>query len=164
VSKPDRMRRVDEAVREVLGDVLQHGELKDPRIGFATITGVRTSTDLSHATVLVSVLQIGDQEHGAEDTLAGLRSAVGYLQRRVGQELGLKHTPVLKFELDTTIDRAMRIQEILDDPPPPAVPDEEEAEPGEGDAAPGGGDGDGSGAEDATADEDEPPTRDDAPR
>jgi ribosome-binding factor A len=163
VSKPDRMRRVDEAVREVLGDVLQHGELKDPRIGFATITGVRTSTDLSHATVLVSVLQIGDQEHGADDTLAGLRSAVGYLQRRVGQELGLKHTPVLKFELDTTIDRAMRIQEILDDPPPPAVPDEEEAEPGEGDAA-SGEPGPTSGAEDAAAAEDEPPTRDDAPR
>jgi ribosome-binding factor A len=149
------MRRVDEAVREVLGDVLQHGELKDPRIGFATITGVRTSTDLSHATVLVSVLQIGDQEHGADDTLAGLRSAVGYLQRRVGQELGLKHTPVLKFELDTTIDRAMRIQEILDDPPPPAVPDEEDAEQGE-DAS--------VDTDDAEQGEDEPPTRGDAPR
>lgn len=155
MSKPDRMRRVDEAVREVLGDVLQHGELKDPRIGFATITGVRTSTDLSHATVLVSVLQIGDQEHGADDTLAGLRSAVGYLQRRVGQELGLKHTPVLKFELDTTIDRAMRIQEILDDPPPPAVPDEDDAE--QDDDAP-------ASAGDAHPGEDEPPTRDDAPR
>jgi ribosome-binding factor A len=149
------MRRVDEAVREVLGDVLQHGELKDPRIGFATITGVRTSTDLSHATVLVSVLQIGDQEHGAEDTLAGLRSAVGYLQRRVGQELGLKHTPVLKFELDTTIDRAMRIQEILDDPPPPAVPDEEDDAPGDDEPASAG---------DAEQGEDEPPTRGDAPR
>jgi ribosome-binding factor A len=149
------MRRVDEAVREVLGDVLQHGELKDPRIGFATITGVRTSTDLSHATVLVSVLQIGDQEHGADDTLAGLRSAVGYLQRRVGQELGLKHTPVLKFELDTTIDRAMRIQEILDDPPPPAVPDEEGAEQGSDASA---------GTDDAEQGEDEPPTRGDAPR
>lgn len=156
MSKPDRMRRVDEAVREVLGDVLQHGELKDPRIGFATITGVRTSTDLSHATVLVSVLQIGDQEHGADDTLAGLRSAVGYLQRRVGQELGLKHTPVLKFELDTTIDRAMRIQEILDDPPPPAVPDEDDdAATDDGDAPEGAS---------AAGGEDEPSTQDDAPR
>lgn len=122
------MRRVDEAVREVLGDVLQRGELKDPRIGFATITGVRTSNDLSHATVLVSVLRIGDASDTApEETIAGLRSAVGFLQRRVGQELGLKSTPVLKFELDETIDRAMRIQEILDDPPPPAVETEEEA-------------------------------------
>ncbi len=131
--KPDRMRRVDEAIREVLGDVLQRGELKDPRIGFATITGVRTSTDLAHATVLVSVLSIGDQEHGPEDTIAGLRSAVGFLQRRVGQELGLKHTPVLKFELDETIDRAMRIQEILDDPPPPAVPTDDEGDEADAD-------------------------------
>jgi ribosome-binding factor A len=126
------MRRVDEAVREVLGDVLQRGELKDPRIGFATITGVRTSSDLSHATVLVSVLRIGDDSDGPEETIAGLRSAVGFLQRRVGQELGLKHTPVLKFELDETIDRAMRIQEILDDPPPPAVETEEEDDAGDG--------------------------------
>lgn len=161
MSKPDRMRRVDEAVREVLGDVLQHGELKDPRIGFATITGVRTSTDLSHATVLVSVLQIGDQEHGADDTLAGLRSAVGYLQRRVGQELGLKHTPVLKFELDTTIDRAMRIQEILDDPPPPAVPDEDES----GDEDDAGDDVDpGEAVDPGDEDDGASPTRDDAPR
>lgn len=127
------MRRVDEAVREVLGDVLQRGELKDPRIGFATITGVRTSSDLSHATVLVSVLRIGDDSDGPDETIAGLRSSVGFLQRRVGQELGLKHTPVLKFELDETIDRAMRIQEILDDPPLPAV--ETEDEDGEGPAA-----------------------------
>ena len=144
--KPDRMRRVDEAIREVLGDVLQRGELKDPRIGFATITGVRTSTDLAHATVLVSVLRIGDEEHGPEDTIAGLRSAVGFLQRRVGQELGLKHTPVLKFELDETIDRAMRIQEILDDPPPPAVPTDDE------------------GDEASDADGDRTAARDDAPR
>lgn len=128
--KPDRMRRVDEAIRKVLGDVLQR-ELKDPRVGFATVTGVRTSSDLSHAQVLVSVLQIGDPpEHTPEDTLAGLRSAVGFLQRRVGEELGLKNTPVLRFELDDTVDRALRIQELLDDPPPPAVeaPDDETSE------------------------------------
>lgn len=119
--KPDRMRRVDEAIRKVLGDVLQR-ELKDPRVGFATVTGVRTSSDLSHAQVLISVLQIGDPpEHTPEDTIAGLRSAVGFLQRRVGEELGLKNTPVLRFELDDTVDRALRIQELLDDPPPPAV-------------------------------------------
>lgn len=126
--KPDRMRRVDEAVRKVLGDVLQR-ELKDPRVGFATVTGVRTSSDLSHALVLISVLQIGDPpEHSPEDTIAGLRSAVGFLQRRVGEELGLKNTPVLRFELDETVDRALRIQELLDDPPPPAVetPDDDE--------------------------------------
>ena len=128
--KPDRMRRVDEAIRKVLGDVLQR-ELKDPRVGFATVTGVRTSSDLSHAQVLISVLQIGDPpEHTPEDTIAGLRSAVGFLQKRVGEELGLKNTPVLRFELDETVDRALRIQELLDDPPPPAVetPEDETSE------------------------------------
>jgi ribosome-binding factor A len=148
------MRRVDESVREVLADVLQRGELKDPRIGFATITGVRTSSDLSHATVLVSVLSIpGDDGTTAPpaETIAGLRSSVGFLQRRLGQELGLKHTPVLTFELDETIDRAMRIQELLDDPPPPPVPDAPEGEDGE---APSAG----------VATPDVVPTRDDAPR
>ncbi len=131
--KPDRMRRVDEAIRKVLGDVLQR-ELKDPRIGFATVTGVRTSSDLSHAQVLISVLRIGDPpEHTPEDTLAGLRSAVGFLQRRVGEELGLKNTPVLRFELDDTVDRALRIQELLDDPPPPAVEAPDPDEPSEDD-------------------------------
>lgn len=131
--KPDRMRRVDEAIRKVLGDVLQR-ELKDPRVGFATVTGVRTSSDLSHAQVLISVLQIGDPpEHTPEDTIAGLRSAVGFLQRRVGEELGLKNTPVLRFELDDTVDRALRIQELLDDPPPPAVASPDDQEPSEDD-------------------------------
>lgn len=131
--KPDRMRRVDEAVRKVLGDVLQR-ELKDPRVGFATVTGVRTSSDLSHAQVLISVLQIGDPpEHTPEDTIAGLRSAVGFLQKRVGEELGLKNTPVLRFELDETVDRALRIQELLDDPPPPAVETPEDDETSEDD-------------------------------
>lgn len=131
--KPDRMRRVDEAIRKVLGDVLQR-ELKDPRVGFATVTGVRTSSDLSHAQVLISVLQIGDPpEHTPEDTIAGLRSAVGFLQRRVGEELGLKNTPVLRFELDETVDRALRIQELLDDPPPPAVETPEDDETSEDD-------------------------------
>lgn len=131
--KPDRMRRVDEAVRKVLGDVLQR-ELKDPRVGFATVTGVRTSSDLSHAQVLISVLQIGDSpEHTPEDTIAGLRSAVGFLQKRVGEELGLKNTPVLRFELDETVDRALRIQELLDDPPPPAVETPEDDETSEDD-------------------------------
>jgi ribosome-binding factor A len=128
------MRRVDEALRKVLGDVLQH-EMKDPRIGFATITGVRTSSDLSHATVLVSVLPTPDAPE-PEDTIAGLRSASGFLQRRIGHELGLKNTPVLRFELDETIDRAMRIQELLDDPPPPAVPSSEDDDDADGDAPP----------------------------
>jgi ribosome-binding factor A len=104
-----RMRRVDEAIRQVIGEVVA-GELKDPRVGFVTVTDVRTSADLSHARVYVSVL--GD-EPDREATLAGLRSAHGYMQRRVASELRLKRTPTLDFIYDDTTDRAMRVEALL---------------------------------------------------
>lgn len=107
-----RMRRVDEAIRQVIGEVVA-GELKDPRVGFVTVTDVRTSADLSHARVYVSVL--GD-EPDREATLAGLRSAHGYMQRRVASELRLKRTPMLDFIYDHTTDRAMRLEALLDEP------------------------------------------------
>jgi ribosome-binding factor A len=107
-----RMRRVDEAIRQVIGEVVA-GELKDPRVGFVTVTDVRTSADLSHARVYVSVL--GD-ESSREATLAGLRSAHGYMQRRVASELHLKRTPTLDFLYDDTTDRAMRLEALLDEP------------------------------------------------
>jgi ribosome-binding factor A len=106
-----RMRRVDEAIRQVIGEVVA-GELKDPRVGFVTVTDVRTSADLSHARVYVSVL--GDEPR-REATLAGLRSAHGYLQRRVASELRLKRTPTLDFLYDDTTDRAMRLEELLEE-------------------------------------------------
>ncbi len=104
------MRRVDEGVRQVLADALAM-ELKDPRVGFVTVTDVRTSADLRHARVYVSVL--GD-EAGREATLAGLRSAQGYLQARIARELRLKRTPTLEFTYDDTTDRALRVQALLD--------------------------------------------------
>jgi ribosome-binding factor A len=104
-----RMRRVDEAVRAVLSDAIS-SDLKDPRVGFVTVTGVKTSPDLRHARVYVSVL--GD-EHARAATL-GLRSAHGYLQRRVASELTLKHTPALTFDYDESVDRGMRISQLLD--------------------------------------------------
>ena len=80
MSASERMRRVDEAMREVLSDAIAH-DLKDPRIGFVTVTAVDTSTDLRHATVWVSVL--GDETE-RKLTLDGLRSAHGLLQRARG--------------------------------------------------------------------------------
>jgi ribosome-binding factor A len=85
-------------------------DLKDPRVGFVTVTGVKTSPDLRHARVFVSVL--GD-EPTREASLAGLRSAHGYLQSRVARELTLKHTPTLAFEYDVSVDHGMRITELL---------------------------------------------------
>jgi ribosome-binding factor A len=115
-----RMRRVDEAVRAVLSDAITQ-DLKDPRVGFVTVTAVRTSPDLRHARVYVSVLGDDDER---EDSLVGLRSAHGYLQRRVAGELRLKHTPTLDFVYDETTERGMRIGELLR---------EEETEAGSGD-------------------------------
>jgi ribosome-binding factor A len=107
----DRMRRVNEAVREVVSARLAVG-LRDPRIGFVTVTSVDTSPDLRQARVYVSVL--GDEEERAA-TLAGLESAHGVLQQAVAEELRMKHTPALQFVFDESIDRGMRITELLDD-------------------------------------------------
>jgi ribosome-binding factor A len=105
-----RMRRVDEAVRAVLSDAIAK-DLQDPRVGFVTVTGVKTSPDLRHARVYVSVL--GD-ERARSSSLEGLRSAHGFLQGRVAAELSLKHTPTLTFKYDESVDRGMRITELLD--------------------------------------------------
>ena len=116
--QPGRMPRVDEAVREVLSGAITQ-DLKDPRVGFVTVTAVKTSPDLRHALVFVSVL--GDEAE-REATLEGLRSAHGFLQRGVARELRLKHTPALTFRYDDSVDRGMRISELLEEGPgePPA--------------------------------------------
>src|SRR3954454_24425977 len=106
----DRMRRVNEATREVLSGAIT-SELKDPRVGFVTVTAVETSTDLRHARVYVSVLgNPGERRR----TLKALDAAHGYLQRRVASELRLKHTPALEFAYDDSTDRGIRIAELLE--------------------------------------------------
>jgi len=105
------MRRVNEAVREVVSARIAGG-LKDPRIGFVTVTGVETSPDLRHARVYVSVL--GADAERAE-TLAGLASAHAVMQQDVARELRMKRTPTLEFVFDESIDRGMRITELLED-------------------------------------------------
>jgi ribosome-binding factor A len=105
-----RMRRVNEAVREVLSARIAAG-LKDPRIGFVTVTGVETSPDLRRARVFVSVL--GDEAE-RERTLAGLESSHGLLQAGLASELRLKRTPTLEFVYDESVDRGMRISRLLD--------------------------------------------------
>src|SRR3954463_503126 len=105
----ERMRRGNEAVREGGSEAV--GELKDPRIGFVTVTGVETSTDLRHARVFVSVL---GSEAKRRKTLAGLTAAHGVLQARLAHELRLKRTPQLAFEYDPTIERGVRMTQLID--------------------------------------------------
>ena len=107
---PERMRRVNELMREVIGSAIA-GELQDPRIGFVTVTAVDTSPDLRSARVHVSVL--GDEAE-REGTLAALRSAHGVIQTVIAREVRLKRTPTLTFHYDEGPDRAMRISRLLD--------------------------------------------------
>ncbi len=105
-----RMRRVNEALREVISEGI--GELKDPRIGFVTVTGIQASPDLRQATVYVSVL---GSRRKREAALVGLESARGLLQARVNLELHMKRTPQLVFEYDPAIDRGVRLSRLLDE-------------------------------------------------
>src|SRR4051812_26373132 len=106
-----RMRRGDEAVRGgLLGAITQ--ELKGPREGFVTVTTLETTPHLRHARVFVSVL---GSEPERERSMAALRSAHGFLQRRISNELTLKHTPTLDFLYDDSVDRSLRIQALLEE-------------------------------------------------
>ena len=112
----ERMRRVNEAVREVVSQGV--GDLKDPRIGFVTVTGVETSPDLRHARVFVSVL---GSEAKRRKTLAGLDAAHGVLQARLARQLRLKRTPQLAFEYDPTVERGVRMTQLIDELAPDAA-------------------------------------------
>lgn len=113
----DRMRRVNAAVREVLSEAV--GELKDPRIGFVTVTGVKTAPDLRQAQVFVSVL---GTEKKREQTLAGLEAAHGVLQARIARELRMKRTPQLTFQYDDSVERGVRMSHLIDE----LAPDDDE--------------------------------------
>ena len=110
------MRRVNAAVHEVLAEAV--GELRDPRIGFVTVTGVETSPDLRQAQVFVSVL---GSEKKREQTLAGLEAAHGVLQGRIASELRMKRTPQLTFQYDDSVERGVRMSHLIDE----LAPDDE---------------------------------------
>ena len=115
----ERMRRVNESVRVVVAEALT--DLKDPRIGLVTVTGVRISPDLREGTVFVSVL---GSEKKRRATLAGLVSAHGFFQSRVARELNLKRTPRLLFEYDPTVERGVRMTKLIDELVHDAPPDD----------------------------------------
>jgi ribosome-binding factor A len=110
VAMTARMRKVNEAVREVLSEAI--GDLLDPRIGFVTVTGVETSPDLRHARVFVSVL---GNERKRERTLEGLASAHGVLQAKLADQLRMKRTPQLAFEYDPSVERGVKMSQLIDE-------------------------------------------------
>jgi ribosome-binding factor A len=121
-----RGRRVDEAIRQVLSDALP--TLKDPRIGFVTVTGVKASKDFAYATVYVSVF---GSESDQERTLEGLDAARGVLQAQVARELQLRRTPILTFEYDPTVERGVRLGKLIDELAPEESTPESERTDGE---------------------------------
>jgi ribosome-binding factor A len=103
-----RTEKVERLARQVLGEAIQ--ELKDPRVGFATVTRVRVSADLRHALVWVSVLGSSEEQ---ESTLDGLRSASPRLRSELGGQVRMKYLPELKFELDRGAEDAERLERIF---------------------------------------------------
>lgn len=105
-----RTQQVGDEIQRILGEVIQY-EMKDPRVGFATVTQVEVSRDLQHARVYISVL--GDDTQ-RDETMAALERGKGFLRRRVAQELRyMRSVPELRFVLDTSLDYSMHIDEVL---------------------------------------------------
>ena len=105
-----RMDRVRNLLRQAISEIL--GEVKDPRVGFVTVTDTDVSPDLRHAKVFVSVL--GDAEL-RQEALKGLGSARGFVRSRLHDAVSLRHIPELVFLLDESLDRGMRVSELLEE-------------------------------------------------
>ena len=104
-----RRQRLGDQLRVELADLIQH-ELRDPRVGFVTVTEVRMSPDLTHARVYVSIF--GDDER-TEESFAALNGAKGFLRSRIGKRMKLRHVPELRFMIDETLDTSDRIESLL---------------------------------------------------
>lgn len=104
-----RPERMAEAIKKEVADLLRN-EIKDPRVGFVTITGVDVTKDLSYAKIFVSVMGKDDQR---TETLNALQKAAGYMRSEIGRRIKVRHAPELIFKLDTSLDHGSRIMEIL---------------------------------------------------
>ncbi|MEK3855071.1 30S ribosome-binding factor RbfA [Cytobacillus sp. FSL H8-0458] len=104
-----RANRVGEQMKKELGEIISR-KIKDPRVGFVTVTDVQVTGDLQQATVFISVL--GDEEQ-RENTLRGLAKAKGFIRSEIGQRIRLRKTPEILFEFDESIDYGNRIESLL---------------------------------------------------
>ncbi|MBE3593751.1 MAG: 30S ribosome-binding factor RbfA [Candidatus Carbobacillus altaicus] len=104
-----RIQRLQEQIKKELGVLLQQ-ELKDPGIGFTTVTGVELSGDLKFAKVYISVMGDASQE---EVALSALKRAQGFLRSELGRRIPMRHIPELLFKLDHSLDYGMRIEQML---------------------------------------------------
>lgn len=106
-----RVGRVSETVKEEISQIL-HDELKDPRIGFVTVTGADVASDLGHAKVFVSIMGSSEQ---VKESIIALNRAAGFVRTELGKRVRLRHTPELVFKLDSSIEQGVRIAALLDE-------------------------------------------------
>ena len=137
-----RIKRVNEQLKREIAEILL-GEVKDPRIGPVTVTAVTTAPDLTLARVFVQPL---GSEKERRETLAGLRAAGPFIRAEVGRRIQLRRVPELRFEVDESLEHALRIERLLNEVAPgpersEADGDEASADGAEGGAAEGGGEG-----------------------
>ncbi|WP_347860587.1 30S ribosome-binding factor RbfA [Salimicrobium sp. PL1-032A] len=104
-----RANRVAEQIKKELGDIISK-KIKDPRVGFVTVTDVDVTGDLQQAKVFITVL---GNEGNTHDTLAGLAKARGFIRSEIGQRIRLRKTPEIMFEVDETVERGNRIESLL---------------------------------------------------
>lgn len=110
MSSIKRRRRISELIHEEISNILQF-EIRDPRIGFVTVTEVEINADLTIATVYVSLLTADEEER--QEILAGLESATPFLKYTLGQRVKLRHTPELCFKVDNSLAYVERIDDLL---------------------------------------------------
>jgi ribosome-binding factor A len=124
-----RTDRIDELLRQEIGSILSR-EIKDPRIGFATVTRVETAPDLGHARIWISVI---GQKGERKQTIAALDGAMPFVRRELGARLRLRRIPNLHVQLDDTLERGTRILHLLDELEAGRTPDDD---PPEGETLP----------------------------
>ena len=110
-SIPDRGLRVADQIQRELADLIAR-EVKDPRIGMVTLTGVDVTPDYAHATVWFTVLPSDDATKAS--TLAGLRAAAGFLRGQIGRRIRIHTTPELRFAHDASVERGMSLSRLID--------------------------------------------------
>lgn len=106
-----RSDRIGDLIQREISDIL-HRQIKDPRIGFCTVMRVDVSDDLRYAKARVSIMGSESQQ---KSTLAGLKSAGGFIRREIGRRISLRHTPEIVFVLDESIEHSLRIAELIDE-------------------------------------------------
>jgi len=116
-----RTARINEQLRQEIS-LLIRDEVRDPRVGLATITDVETSPELDHARVYVTAM---GEEEAKDQALAGLRSAAPFIRGQLGRRLHMRRIPELHFELDRKLENALRIESLLRE----ALPSDEDTDP-----------------------------------